>query len=58
MRVFKEVEPDVVEHTSASKLLVENEYMGDYVGAICEEVWPAALKVRRFRGLPFFEQSC
>ncbi|KAJ8069276.1 hypothetical protein OCU04_002937 [Sclerotinia nivalis] len=42
-RVFQEVEPNVVAHTAASKLLAEDQPMKDWVGICVEELWPAAL---------------
>lgn len=38
-RIFNEVEPGVVAHTAASRLLAENSMMNDWVGFCVEEVW-------------------
>ncbi|ESZ96386.1 putative O-methyltransferase [Sclerotinia borealis F-4128] len=37
-----EVEPEVVAHTVASKMLAEDQSMMDWVGVCVEEVWPGA----------------
>ncbi|KAI6251135.1 Chlorophenol O-methyltransferase [Erysiphe necator] len=41
-RIFKEVEPGLVAHTAASRLLAENSKMDDWVGFCVEEMWQAA----------------
>ena len=43
-RVFCEPKKGFVAHTATSRLLAE-ENANDWMGARCEEVWPAALKV-------------
>lgn len=45
MRVLCEPQPGMVGHTSASELMVQNPHIHDYMGTVCEEVWPAAVKV-------------
>lgn len=40
-RVFKETRPGFVAHTAASKLLSENEKIGDIMGLTFAECWPA-----------------
>lgn len=39
-RIFQEVEPGVVAHTAASKMLAEDQSMIDWVGLGVEEFWP------------------
>ena len=43
-RVFAEPRKGVVVHTAASRVLRESR-MHDWLGATCEETWPAALRV-------------
>ncbi|KAI9649206.1 hypothetical protein NHQ30_001774 [Ciborinia camelliae] len=43
-RIFREVEPELVAHTAASKLLAEDQSMIDWVGHCVEEIWPATEK--------------
>ena len=45
MRVFSEPYAGVVAHTAASKLLAEP-HMHDWMGTGCDEMWPAATRVR------------
>lgn len=47
MRVLCEPQSGMVGHTSASELMVQNPHVHDYMGTVCEEVWPAAVKVGR-----------
>ena len=44
-RIFCEPDADVVSHTQVSRLLVVNEAVRDYVGTVCQEVWPAATRI-------------
>jgi hypothetical protein len=44
-RVFHEPERGKVAHTAASKLLAENDMVGDLMGLTFEECWPAHTKV-------------
>ncbi|KAF8860220.1 S-adenosyl-L-methionine-dependent methyltransferase [Acephala macrosclerotiorum] len=44
-RIFKEVEPGVVAHTAASRVLAEDKAMQDWVGFCVEDIWPAASRV-------------
>ena len=44
--IFKE-HNDIVTHTAASELLMENPMLHAWVGMICEESWPAAARVRQ-----------
>ncbi|KAF7865216.1 hypothetical protein EAF04_006193 [Stromatinia cepivora] len=44
-RIFQEVEPNVVAHTAASKLLAEDQPMKDWVGMCVEEIWPAVVSI-------------
>ncbi|TAQ85201.1 hypothetical protein B7494_g6477 [Chlorociboria aeruginascens] len=43
-RIFKEVAPGVVAHTAASRILAEDQLMGNWVGLMVEEFGPAATK--------------
>ncbi|KAB8295923.1 hypothetical protein EYC80_008743 [Monilinia laxa] len=43
-RIFQEVDPEVVSHTAASKMLAEDQSMMDWVGVCVEECWPSAGK--------------
>lgn len=45
MRVFREPEPGMVAHTKASKALMDRD-ISNWLKGGCEEMWPAALKVR------------
>jgi hypothetical protein len=40
--LFTESRPGYVGHTAASKVLAESQSMRDWVGMVCEEMWPAA----------------
>ncbi|CAG8975447.1 hypothetical protein HYALB_00004761 [Hymenoscyphus albidus] len=44
-RIFREVNPDVVAHTAASRVLAEDDAMGDWVGFTTDDIFPAASKV-------------
>ncbi|KUJ09465.1 S-adenosyl-L-methionine-dependent methyltransferase [Mollisia scopiformis] len=44
-RIFKEVEPGVVAHTAASRVLAEDQMINDWVGFCVEDIWPAASRV-------------
>lgn len=44
-RVFREPIKGVVAHTAASRYLVENPLMRQWIGMVSEEMWPAAVKV-------------
>ena len=43
-RVFKEPRKGSIEHTATSRLLIGTN-ANSWMGAGCEEMWPAALKV-------------
>ncbi|KAM4056184.1 o-methyltransferase [Hirsutella rhossiliensis] len=44
MRVFREPEPDVVAHTSSSRLLMMPHF-NDWIGCGSDEIWPASVKM-------------
>ncbi len=44
--IFREPRKGVVAHTAASKLLVDDPLMREWLGMVSEEIWPAASKVR------------
>ncbi|CAG8957889.1 hypothetical protein HYFRA_00000229 [Hymenoscyphus fraxineus] len=44
-RIFREVNSDVVAHTAASRVLAEDDAMGDWVGFTTDDIFPAASKV-------------
>lgn len=46
MRVFREPEPGMVAHTAASRLFCDTP-MNDWLKIAMEEMWPAAVNVRR-----------
>lgn len=43
--IFQESREGMVKHTAASKLLASNPLMGQWVGMVTEEMWPAAARV-------------
>lgn len=43
--IFKETSPGIVAHTAASQALAEVPNMRDWVGMVCEEMWPSAARV-------------
>lgn len=43
--IFKESRPGFVAHTASSKVLAEMPILNDWVGMVCEEMWPAASRV-------------
>ncbi|KAI9839036.1 MAG: hypothetical protein M1837_002290 [Sclerophora amabilis] len=43
-QVFKEPRKGFVAHTAASKVLAEMPLMRDWVGMVCEEMWPSAAR--------------
>lgn len=43
--VFKEPRPGIVAHTAASRALAEIPLMSQWVGMVCDELWPAASRV-------------
>ena len=43
--IFKETSPGIVAHTAASQALAEVPSMRDWVGMVCEEMWPSAARV-------------
>ena len=51
MRVFSEPRRGIVAHTAASKLLTQPN-MHSWLGAGCEEMWPAALRVDSLQARP------
>lgn len=44
--IFSEPRDGFVAHTAASKYLVNEPTMQDWLGLVTEEMWPAASKVR------------
>ena len=42
--LFTEPTPGFVAHTAASKVLAESQSMRDWIGMVCEEMWPAAAR--------------
>jgi hypothetical protein len=44
--IFVELEPGRVEHTNASRLIAENDFIRNYVGICGEEYLPSAARVR------------
>ena len=47
MRIFCEPQKDRVAHTAASALLAEDANMYAWLGANCEDIWPASTRVFR-----------
>ena len=43
--IFKEPSTGIVAHTAASQVLAEVPIMRDWVGMVCEEMWPSAARV-------------
>jgi len=43
--IFQEPQEGIVAHTAASKVLSEFPLMSQWVGMVCEEMWPAATKL-------------
>lgn len=41
-RIFREVNPDVVAHTAASRVLAEDDAMGDWVGFTTDDIFPVS----------------
>ncbi len=44
-RIFKEVKPNVVSHTAASRVMAESSIMQDWLGFTLEDIWPVCLSV-------------
>ncbi|KAG9231340.1 O-methyltransferase-domain-containing protein [Amylocarpus encephaloides] len=44
-RIFREVNPDEVAHTAASRVLAEDEVMNDWVGFCTSDIFPAGSRV-------------
>ena len=44
-RVFCEPRKGFVAHTATSRILAEMPVVREYVGMVCEELWPAAVRV-------------
>ena len=45
LHIFKESDTGLVSHTAASRVLAEMPIMREWVGMICEEMWPSATRV-------------
>ena len=43
--VFKETAEGLVAHTAISKLLATVPVLNEYVGFVCDELWPSAARV-------------
>lgn len=43
--IFKEPRSGYVAHTATSRMLAESPVMMDWIGMVCEEMWPAATRV-------------
>jgi hypothetical protein len=41
--IFKEVKPNVVAHTAASRILAEDPKMNDWAGFCLEDLWPVSV---------------
>ena len=44
--VFREPRKGFIAHTANSKILAEMPIVREYVGMVCEELWPSAVRVR------------
>jgi len=44
--IFKEPRKGYVAHTGPSEALAEIPLLGEWVGMICEEMWPSAAQVK------------
>ena len=45
--IFEEIRKEVIVHTAASRILAQDSQMQDWLGSLCEEIWPSAVQVRR-----------
>jgi hypothetical protein len=43
--IFRETSEGLVAHTASSRVLAEMPILSDFVGMVCEEMWPAASRV-------------
>jgi hypothetical protein len=43
--IFREVDGGKTAHSATSKMLVESPMMMEWIGMVCEEMWPAATQV-------------
>lgn len=43
--IFKEPSTGIVAHTAGSQALADVPIMRDWVGMVCEEMWPSAARV-------------
>ena len=41
-RIFREVNPDVVAHTAASRVLAEDPVINDWIGFCTDDIWPVS----------------
>ncbi|KAI8944399.1 putative O-methyltransferase [Xylaria longipes] len=44
-RVFQELQPGIIAHSAASKLIADDQAMADWVSSCVNEMWPSAEKV-------------
>ncbi len=56
-RIFKEVEPGLVAHTAASRVLAENVAMDDWVGLCLEDIMPVRTSIFTPPLTSFYEHS-
>jgi hypothetical protein len=56
--IFMEPREGHVAHTATSKMLVENPIMTEWIGMVCEELLPAAARVRPFVTLTTLQTCC
>ena len=49
--IFEEPTTGMVAHTAASQVLAEVPSMRDWVGMVCEEMWPSAARVGKYLDL-------
>lgn len=40
--IFRQVDGDSLAHSATSKMLAESPMMMEWIGMVCEEMWPAA----------------
>lgn len=46
IHIFKETRAGLVAHTATSKLMAQKPVVREYIGLVCEELWPSACRVR------------
>lgn len=46
IHIFRETHAGLVAHTATSKLMAQKPVVREYIGLVCEELWPSACRAR------------